>query len=385
MGAKHEESQTLPPELATGTVVASVDGFRDALRRRDIERAQDLRWLAPRPPGERDLLSDLAAAEGIATAIQQLSRFWREATVRVEHIRTIGACEAELYERLILPSESLPIVTLVRRESAAAPWKVVCTNEAYDERFGMWIAVDVDIIDDVDVTLALPAEHGGQLLMDGDQGVLGHETHPWLAHVRGPFVPDVWPETLPGEGGRIVELATALSADSVDRRAQLTWLLASVRAFLTALGGDAVYLPSEDRVLVAGAMEAIVSGVASAKHAFRFWARVESNGVWVHTSGLRLLGSPEVEAREDVFADPALARRVVQWLAEILVGDGENPSLGTELLIGDESLLVTVGRRGARMGRSYGRWGALRLERIDRVGSKGSRARMRMPRELVEA
>lgn len=375
------------PPWSTGTspgAIECVEAFRKAVSAADVEGTQRLRWLAPRPPGERDLLSDMAAAEGLEPAIRQLAKFWGHARVRLEQVRSIGGAEAEVYERLMLTNESLPIVTLVRREHLRDPWRVVCTQEASDERFVIWVAVHADEIDDIEVSLALPVDNGGQLLVDDGVGVLGHEEHGWLTHVRGPIVPDVWPEALPGgEDGRIVELATALSPEPKDRRAQLAWLLQTVKVFAETLGGAAAYMLREERVLMLGAIDAVVSGAVTPSQAMRFWARVEEGDGFVYTSGLRLLGLPEVEMRTDVFDDPNDSRALVGWLAEVYIGTREVLAPGTELVIGDDSLVLTVGRRGPRRGKSYGRWGSVQLTEIEDGFLRGSRSRMRVPDDLL--
>lgn len=360
----------------------AVQALRDAICDGHVEAVQNLRWLAPRPPGERDLFSDMAAAEGLNSAVSRLARFWRRADVRLERVRPIDGLEAEVYERLNLPGESLPIVTVVRRPSPEAPWRVVCTNEAYDERFVLWIAEHAERINDVAWTRRFTQRfaHGGDLLMDGDSGVLGHpEQYDWLVNVRGPFAPRSWPETLPGEGGRVVELVAALTPDAASRHAQLMWLLESAEVFLDALDGVAAYFPVHKKLVVPQALAAAASGALTASQSLRFWSRLEENGEHVYTVGLRQVGVPEIEARLDLLETPDATRRLVRWTGASLLGNEGTPTVGTELVIGEESVLVVGGRRGPRRGRSYGRWGAIALVRSDPSLSRGSRARMRVP------
>jgi len=359
-------------------VSEAVVAFRDAIRSSDVTTAQALRWLAPRPPGERDLLSDMAAAEGIKPAIERLSGFWDHAVVLPERVRPIDGLEAEVYERLSLPSESLPIVTVVRRIRRSDPWKIVCTNEAYDERLVLLMPVDVDELDDAALMDSLPEDT--QLLMDGREGVLAHDR--WLVHVRGPIAPDTWPETLPGETGRVVEFAAALAPDPADRRDQLRWLLRSAATLLPEVGGSALYLRREKRVLMPAAIEAIAQRRATPQQALQFWARINASDGFVHTDGLRLLGLPEIEMEDSALSDPALAHALVQWLAGKCVKAEDTPALGTEVSVGEASLVVLAGRRGPRRGRSYGRCGAIRLTRL--LGTlHGSRSRICAPDDLL--
>ncbi len=368
------------PTRGHGALTA-VRALREALVRGDVEGAQGLRWLAPRPPGERDLLSDMAAAEGVGPAVERLSRFWAQAHVRFEHVREIDGREVEVYERLSLPGESLPIVSLVRRDAGGAPWKVVCTNEARDERFAIWISVRAPEVDEAKLTKSLG---DAQLLMVDDGGVLGHSTRGWLAHVRGPFVPEPWPDVLPGEGGYVVELATALAADAVERREQLEWVLSSASGFVAALEGQAAMLPASDKLLLPQALSAAAEGRLTPTQAFRFWARVEESGGHFFTLGLGQLGLPEVEAPVDLLPTPERTAWLVQWMGATLLEKSPIPALGTELLLGDDSYLVTAGRRGPRRGKSYGRWGALALVGSDPRSMRGSsRTRMRVPERLA--
>ncbi len=368
------------PSAGAAGVVEQVEAFRAALMAGALERVQALRWLAPRPAGERDLLSDMAAAEGIHRAIHELSRFWRRATIHLERVRVIDTHEAEVYERLALPAESLPIVTVLRRESASVPWKIVCTNEAYDERLVLWLPVGAAAVDDATLTSVLP--DGSELLMDGSEGVLAHDQY--LVHVRGPVVPTQWPPELPGQTPQVLELATALAADPGERREQLRWLLGCARALMPELGSAAAYLKRERRVMMPQAIDAILTGAATPAQAVRFWARVDKAEGLFHTDGLRLLGLPEIEAEASLLGSEERTRALVLWLAERVVKAEQMVAPGTEVTVGDRTLLVVGGRRGPRRGHSYGRCGAVRL--IDGAGvvRRGSRSRMRAPDALAE-
>lgn len=363
----------------------AVRALRASLRESDVQGAQKVRWLAPRPPGERDLLSDMAAAEGLSNAVQRLAKFWRRAEVRLERVREIDPLEAEVYERLQVPGESLPIVSVVRRESEQAEWQVVCTNEAQDERFVLWVTTSADAIDDVAWTRAFVERHGahGELLMDGATGVLGHPDRGWLVHVRGPFVPARWPDVLPGEGGGVLELATALSPAQDERRLQTRWMLQAAEVFLSELRGEAAYCPGLEKLVMPQALAAAAAGRLSADQSFRFWARLEESDGWFHSRGLRQLGLPEVEAPVDLLGDRERTRRLVRWLGASMLDARALPSLGTELVLDDESILLVGGRRGPRRGRSYGRWGAIGLIRTDPAFGRGSRTRMRVPDEIA--
>lgn len=372
-------SQPTSPAATSGAAEA-VAHLRDALVAGDVERAQSHRWLKPRPPGERDLLSDLAAAEGVAPAVRQLSKFWSRADVYLEHIRVIDEHEVEVYERLVLPGENLPIMSLVRREAAGRPWGVVCTNEALDERFRLWISVDSDSIDDAAWSRAFPEP--GDLLMTDDGGVLGHNELGWLVHVRGPYVPGEWPEGLPGES-HLVELAVALAAVPQDRREQLRWMLAAACTTLDQLGGHGAYRPAEKKLLLPDMLKRAAAAELAPREALYFWASMKESNGFVLTEGLHLLGLPEVEAEIEVIGDAERTRRIVEWIATTMVGARQMPAAGTELVIGERSLVLAPGRRGPRRGASYGRWGALRVREIVGKLARGSRTRMRVPPDVV--
>lgn len=378
------------PDTVTESVerdaVAVVVQLRDALQRGDAEAAQAVRWLAPRPPGERDLLSDLAAAEGLEPAIRRLARFWARADVRLERVRVVDPLEAEVYERLGLPGESLPIATLVRRPAVGAPWRVVCTNEAYDERFTLWLGANEAEVDDVSWSRAFVLRFGGgaELIMhDEAAGVLGAPEQGWLAHVRGPFVPLPWPPAMPGEDGGIVELTAALTPSFEDRRGQLDWLLRAAAVFVDELGGQAAYFPTHDKLLHWQALEAAVNGELRPDQALRFWARVEELDGHIHTSGLRQLGLPEVEAPVTLLGTPASTAALVRWLGTKLIeSPGDVLTHGTELLLQHRAFAIAPGRRGPKPGRSYGRWGALRILELSSSVNRGSRTRLRVPDDL---
>ncbi len=370
----------MPSDPSERSAAEAVHALRSALRHSDVDAMQNARWLAPRPPGERDLLSDLAAAEGLEPAVRRLSRFWRRAEVRLERVRMISPLEAEVYERLALPGESLPILSLVRRTAADSGWRVVCTIEAYDEKFTLWLTSERDTIDDVawSRTFMEKFGRGADLIMDeGNAGVLGDPEYGWLAHVRGPFVPRAWPDQLPGEGSSIVELTAALTPEWDARRAQLTWLLQAGATFLDHLGGPAAYLPSHEKLVLPQALEVAVRGELRPEQALRFWARVEEADHHFVTSGLRQLALPEVEAPTNLLSEPGVAARLVRWLGGQLIEGTTMPAIGTELVFGDQTLAIVAGRRGPRRGKSYGRWGALRIAASD-PQQKGRKSRMRL-------
>ncbi|MGE0789969.1 MAG: hypothetical protein AB7S26_30120 [Sandaracinaceae bacterium] len=358
----------------------AVEGLRSALIVGDVEAAQSYRWLQPRPPGERDLLSDLAAAEGIGPAVRRLARFWRHAQVQLEAVRTIDALEAEVYERLTLPTGSLPMVSLVRRENLESEWRVVCTNEARDERFILWVSVPTRTIDDVQWSRAFNAP--GALCMTDDGGVLGHPDRGWLAHVNGPFVPDAWPDNLPGEGGWLLEIAAALAPDAAERREELRWLLAAAANTIELTGGSAAYLPSEKKLLAAEAVRRASQGGLTGKQVLRFWTRTQCIDEHVSTDGMRLLGLPELEAPVSILGSAEATERLLMWLAAPMIEEGAVPPTGTELVLDGPVATLVAGRRGPRRGASYGRWGALAITLDPGAFPRGSRTRLRVPREV---
>lgn len=376
-----------PSDTPAPGAAEAVRALRGALCNVDVEQVQRVRWLAPRPPGERDLLSDLAAAEGLAPALRRLSRFWRRVDARLERVRLVDDCEVEVYERLSVAGESLPIVSLVRRETKSSSWRVVCTNEAYDERFVIWTSCPADaVVDDVAWSRAFEERHGltAELLMDGPTGVLGSPAHGWLAQVRSPFVPSAWPPSLPGEDdGRVLEVATALTPDLASRHEQLDWILRATDVFAEQLGGLASFLPAHKKLVVRGALRRAAAGALEPDQAFAFWAQAERLGGHVVTSGLRQLGLPEVEAPVDAMPTPQATTRLVQWIATKLLSDDSGPPIpGTEVLARDRTFVIAAGRRGPRRGTSYGRWGAIALRPTTPNFRRSSRARLRVPDDI---
>src|SRR5690606_30455407 len=180
-----------------------------------------------------------------------------------------------------------------------APWRVVCTNEAHDERFTVWLGATRDQdIDDVAWTRAYDERFGGgaELLMTDATGVLGSADHGWLAAVRGPFIPLSWPRTLPGEGGALIELAAGLTPIGEQRRDQIDWLLRAAAVLLDHAGGAAAYFPAHDKLVMAGAVEAAVRGELRPDQGVRMWARIDEEDGHVDAIGLRPTGLSEVVA-----------------------------------------------------------------------------------------
>jgi hypothetical protein len=269
----------------------------------------------------------------------------------------------------------------VRRPALDGRWQVVCTNEAHDERFTIWLTAVRAAIDDVAWSRAHASRFGGgaELIMDGAGGALGDPEHGWLAHVRGPSVPRAWPEQLPGEGGGVVELATALTPEVQKRRAQLEWILQAAAVFLEQLGGPAAYLPAHEKLVLPQALEAALRGTLVPDQVLRFWARIDEIDAHFVTSGLRQLGLPEVEASAELVDAHGATARLVRWLGAKLVEMGHAPAFGTELVVGERTFTIAAGRRGPRRGRSYGRWGALSITEGDDRFRRGSRTRIRVP------
>ncbi|MFK7987135.1 MAG: hypothetical protein AB8I08_14010 [Sandaracinaceae bacterium] len=372
--ARRSRPEAVPSGVVRGAASA-VQALRDSLCRGDAETAQALRWLAPRPPGERDLFSDMAAAEGLQTAVERLGRFWLGAETKLEWVRAVTEREAEIYERLGLRGEQLPIVSVVRRDDVDSPWKVVCTNEAPDERFRVWVTATAEVLDDVSFSRrdGVP----GDLLMDGDNGVLGHRAMPWLIHLNGPFSPPSLPDVLPA-GSRVVELTVPLVPNGEARHAQLCWLLDAAGHVLDQCVGEAAYLPDQHRLLLPDEMRSAAVDELLPRHRFNFWARIREVDEHIVTEGLGRLGLPELELRLDVLKDATLSRTVVERFGAMLTATPHLPSLGTELLVDRECLTLVPGRRGPRRGTSYGRFGAFGLERWD-PSRRGSRTRIRIP------
>lgn len=369
--------------VVTDTPEKAVRGLRAGLIAKDPDRVQAHRWLAPRPPAERDLFSDLAAAEGLTRAVKKLSRFWGQAEATLERIRYVSGCEAEVYERVVLPSETLSIVSVTRRESPDHPWKVVCTNEASDDRLVIWLAVwPTARVDDSAWTHRFVERYGAAaelVLAEEASGVIGHPVTGWLANVRGPFPAPEWPENLPGEGDHIVELTLSLSDQVGTRADQIGWALRCASVLQEHLGADAAYLPSHRKLLPAQALARAAETELDGPQTFHLWARVEHVHGYFVTSGLSQLGLPEIEVPEAVAGERA--RGLVEWLGALVAG-GFAPVPGTELVGLDGSLQLVGGRRGPRLGRSYGRWGAVGVGPLDTRDRRGSRTRIRIPEDL---
>jgi hypothetical protein len=328
------------------------------------------------------MLSDLATARGLDAAVLALSKFWRHSEVRAERVRPVDGLEVEVYEAVRTPrGETLPIVSLLRREAPAAPWKVVCTTETRDERLVLWVPTAEAAVDHAAWAAGYLDAFGEacELRVDGDAAALRRPSVDGLAHLRGPFLPDPWPSILPRRrrDTGVVELRLRLEPDDATRAGQLAWALRGADVTATLLGAEAVYLPAHQKLILADALWQAAREPPTPAEAFRLWARLEQVRGHYLTTGLRLLGCPELEASRHL-ADEALVRRLVIWMGQRLLA-GEVPAVGTELLAGEGVFQIAAGRRGPLAGLSYGRWGSLALVPRDGRAQGGERRRLRMP------
>lgn len=367
MASRDPSFESRAPEVAA---LEAVHRLRLALRRGDSATVADVRAAVPRRPHERDLLTDLIDADGLEPAVRRLSRFWSHARVELELVRVVDADEVEVYERAVLPHEQLSIVSLVRREAGSRTYRVVCTLEARDERFEAWIVGRGDPLDDVAWSRSFAGRFGAdaELVMNGDEGVLGHPRAGFLAELSAPEECRRWPEALPGEGSPIRRLKFSLALEAERRRQQLEWALRALDVLADADGASAVYVPAHDKVLPVPGLRRATRDARSPEQRSRLWVAVRLvQGHWV-TSGLSLFGLPELELEAGALGSGA--RPLLRSLAASLVRARTLP--WRDVLVEQDGMTFSVapGRRGPRPGRSYGRWGAVRL--VPDAGERGS-------------
>lgn len=357
------DKTTLSRELSTAVDV--VRALTSGLRAGNAEQVRRHRWGQPRPLGERDLLSDMAAADGLPRAVKRLSPFWRGTEIRFQGVRRISELEAEVYDVATAPrGEMLPIVSLVRRQSPGHAWQVVCVNESHHDRLTFWVTCDADVIDGRQWTEHFSDAHGAgaELVMDGGEGVVGHPERGWLASLRGPFTPDPWPSSLPLGQTMVVELSLVLERHRNLRRDQLHWFARLADVTATVLRADTIFLPAHEKLVLPDMLWRAARRPLGPPETYRLWAQLEELHHHYYTTGLRILGLPEVEAPVSLLPQPERSRRLLVWLATELVGGKHPPAVGTEIRIGPTTLRVESGRRGPRVGRTYGQWGSLRIE-----------------------
>lgn len=335
--------------------VAGLNAFRRGMRRGDTTRVE-AHWVGPRIDGEEDLFSEAARRDGLDAAIVRVAPFWRGAHEMLESVRHVDDSEAEVYERVALRSEALSVVTLLRRD-AEDSWKVVSSRRAPDDRFRIWLTCTRDALRERAWLDLVEAELGERpaLVREGSIAVLTHPMSGPLV-VRGPFVPEQWPEYVPGPAALMLELSARLPHESRARVEQLGWIVRVAHSLLETHGGSAGLLPFHRKLILPRPLRAATEGRLDSRGLFNFWARLRQVDGYLVSSGLEQLALPEVEVSLGAFGQRRAQAIVRELGAQVVASRG---ALGPTVVVGDGRYQVIPGRRGPRAGESYGRWGSV--------------------------
>jgi hypothetical protein len=172
---------------------------------------------------------------------------------------------------------------------------------------------------------------------------------------------------MPGEGMALVQLDLTLSADPHEREEQRQWILQIADVLLDEQEGISAYLPDLGKLVPADAVHWAAHSVLSPSQRTQLWCGLELVGGYWRTSGMRLLGRPEIEIARGTLGGDAAERQVLRWLATRIEQSGTMPERDSWIELGDLALRCTAGRRGPRLGRSYGRWGSIQLTEPTRM------------------
>ncbi len=332
-------------------VLAALRRHRHALRVGDgagVDRTLDHE---ARRPNERDLLIDLAAAEGVDSAARKLARFWRSAETQVQAVRVIAEREVEVYERVRLPDRhgDVDVATLLRR-GRDGTWRVVVAQRAPSDGLSVRLPAPSARLDDAEVTRALLGRWGcrTELIVSGEDGVLREPERGWLAHVQRI------------DGGYEVTLEPAEDEDA--RHAQLVWLARSVAVLGHHLGARRLWVPAARKVVGVEAFEAIGAAAApSSKSLLLVWTALHRDAPLLYTAGLSAFALPELVTDLTAWNDERTARRLLSATALAAAGGGQTLRVGYGYAVGTRRVVLAAGPRGPAAGRSFGRRGALAI------------------------
>ncbi|MBW2462532.1 MAG: hypothetical protein JRH11_12860 [Deltaproteobacteria bacterium] len=364
------------PTLSESAVVDALHDHRRALADGDVEAVRASMAWGARPPWERDLLLDLSAAEGLPEAVTQLRKFWDKAQAQTRGVRPLSNGDVEVFEFITMPDgRELSTVTLMRPRGDR--YLVVSTADAADDTIRLLIlSEDPDPeIDDVRFTREWTQRFGAtaHLLLDGQDGALGHTSEEWLARVRGPIP---WEPIRQRFSRKTLQLPGAICAfevamtppeDRETRKGALEWLGRGAGEVAAHVGADWIYVQRAEKLITTKDLRKALAISSGARGLTATFVRlVEADG-WASTRGLGQMEYPELEIEICDWPDGAAARRLVGSLAVAFI-DGRVPphASGPHIInVGQYRVRLALGRRGSERGRTHGVHGALVVRPAD--------------------
>ncbi|MBX3274301.1 MAG: hypothetical protein KF729_28805 [Sandaracinaceae bacterium] len=339
--------------------LGAVAELREALRRGDADAVRPKLDLHSWGAGRRGVLSTLAATRSVEEAVAKLAPFWRTAEYRMDAGRVVSPDEVEVYETIVAPGGETDLRTLTLMRRRGGHWRQVTSMDAPDEKLVAALLCPR-------APVALPEAAGDARIETGGTGsLLRGSREGWVARVRDVAPPDPADVTdrrlreALGATARVISLALLPSRERAARIAQLRWFAGAVAALGEALGAAHAYLPWIERLMAPAAL-ALPENADLDEIAARWVAVVAVDG-WTGTRGMSHLMLPEVETRWIDWPDEEVATQIAVRAAEDL-RDGEcSLEPRTDVEVGGTRCRVDYGRRGAALGQTYGRYGAVRL------------------------
>jgi hypothetical protein len=359
---------------------------REALREGDVEAVRATMAWGARPPWERDLLLDLSAAEGLPEAVARMRKFWMRAKpLETRGVRLLSNDDAEVYESIEMPDgQKLSTVTLMRFKGDR--YLVVAFAQADDDTVRLLILSDDPDpeLDDVRFSREWIQRFGAtaELILDGDDGALGHPDREWLGRVRGPIPWEPIRERLSRPSLRLPEATCALEIAMAPPQARaerfdaLQWLGRAAGELAAQIESSWIYVQRAEKLVAVADMRKALAVSSRARGLASSFIRLVVKDGWAATRGLGQLRLPEVEIELGEWSDAQAARRLVGTFAVGFI-DGRVPPSSSEHVInvGGFRCRLAPGRRGSDKGHSYGIYGALAVRPAEdaRTNESGER------------
>jgi hypothetical protein len=380
--ARIDERGRPAADASTRAVVADLATHRRALVEGDVARVEETTLWAARPPWERDLFIDLAAASGLDVAVKRLRQFWKLANPILLHVRPLPDGDVEVFEQIHMPDgRELHTVTLMR--PVGDRYLVVAMSEAPDDTTRFLVLTDSEspALDDARFTREWIEAHGptAELLVDANDGALGHPLEGWLARVRGPLPWAPIRERLTRrtlelpDAKTVLEVVMTPSGDPRERAHQLLWLALAAAEVAQHIGASLVYVQRAEKLIRVETLKKTMTGPAvGGREVASAYVKLVEKGKWAATRGMGQLVLPELEVDLEEFPDPGAARRLLGAVSVALIEGrvAPIPSARHVLTVAGYRCQLALGRRGAEPGQTYGRFGALVIRPADRNDEK---------------
>ncbi len=389
-----ERASTHPKAARSETLILdALRLHRESLQAGDVEAVRATMAWGARPPWERDLLLDLSAAEGLPEAVAQMRKFWTRATpLETRGVRLLPNEDAEVYETIQMPDgQTLSTVTLMRQKDGV--YLVVAFAGADDDSVRLLVLSDDPDpeLDDVRFSREWIQRFGAtaELVLDGNDGALGHPEREWLGRVRGPLPWEPIRERLSRpslrlpEAACVLEIAMSPPEERGERAEALQWLGRAAGELAAQVDCEWVYVQRAEKLVKVTDLRKALAVSAKGRGLASAYIRLIAKDGWAATRGLCQLKLPEVEIELAEWSDAASARRLVGTFAVGFI-DGRVPPVASEHVInvGGFRCRLDAGRRGSDKGHTYGLYGAVTVRPADDAPTHESAERISLFEDL---